>query len=89
MNNEIIIFEDQDIKLEVNMKDDTVWLNVHQLAILFDRYEKTIRKHINNALKEELDLVSTVANYATVDKSFLSDSLVAKFATSALFIFTF
>ena len=65
MKNEIIIFENQNIKLEVNMKDETVWLNREQLALLFDRDIKTIAKHINNALKEELDN-STVAKFATV-----------------------
>ena len=65
MNNEIILFENQNIKLEVNMKDETVWLNANQIAKLFDRDIKTIRKHINNALSEELDN-STVANFATV-----------------------
>ena len=67
MKNEIIIFENQDVKLEVNMKDETVWLNTEQMAKLFDRDYKTIRKHINNALKEELDN-SSVANFATVKK---------------------
>lgn len=52
--NEIILFEDEDIKLEVNMKDETVWLNRHQLSKLFHRDIKTIGKHINNVLKEEL-----------------------------------
>ena len=52
-------------KLEVNVKDETVWLNREQLSILFDRDIKTIGKHINNALKEELD-TSTVAKFATV-----------------------
>ena len=65
MNNEIIIFDNQKIRLEVNMKDETVWLNVKQMAELFDRDSKTIRKHINNALNEELD-GSTVAKFATV-----------------------
>ena len=64
MKNEIIIFENQDVKLEVNMKDETVWLNTDQIATLFDRDYKTIRKHINNALKEELDS-SVVANFST------------------------
>ena len=63
-NNEIIIFENQNVKLEVNMKDETVWLNREQLAQLFDRDIKTIGKHINNALKEELD-TSVVAKFAT------------------------
>ena len=49
------------------MKDETVWLNTEQMAELFDRDYKTIRKHINNALKEELDS-STVAKFATVQK---------------------
>ena len=52
MKNEIILFENQDVKLEVNMKDETVWLNREQLAKLFDRDVKTIGKHINNALNE-------------------------------------
>ena len=62
--NEIIIFEDQKVKLEVNMKDETVWLNREQLSKLFDRDIKTIGKHINNALEEELDN-SVVAKFAT------------------------
>ena len=65
MKNEILLFENQSVKLEVNMKDETVWLNREQLSILFDRDVKTIGKHINNALKEELDS-STVAKFATV-----------------------
>ena len=67
MKNEIIIFENQNVKLEVNMKDETVWLNTEQMAKLFDREYKTIRKHINNALEEELDN-STVAKFATIQK---------------------
>jgi len=67
LKNEIIIFENQEVKLEVNMKDETVWLNREQLSQLFDRDIKTIGKHINNALKEELE-ESTVAKFATVQK---------------------
>ena len=66
--NEIILFKNQGVKLEVNLKDDTVWLNRQQLAELFGRDVKTIGKHINNALKEELKGVPTVANFATVQK---------------------
>ena len=54
MKNEIVILENQNVKLEVNMKDETVWLNTEQMAELFDRNYKTIRKHINNTLEEEL-----------------------------------
>lgn len=65
--NEIILFENQNVKLEVNVKDETVWLNREQLSKLFGRDIKTIGKHINNGLKEELD-DSTVAKFATVRK---------------------
>lgn len=61
--NEIILFEDQSVKLEVNMQDETVWLNTEQMAQLFDRDYKTIRKHINNALKEELKDEVVVAKF--------------------------
>ena len=67
MKNEIILFENQNVKLEVNMKDETVWLNADQMALLFDRDYKTIRKHINNALEEELDY-SSVSKFATLQK---------------------
>ncbi len=67
MNNEIIKFVNGDLQLDVTVSPDneTVWLNRNQLAQLFDRDVKTIGKHINNALKEELD-DSTVAKFATV-----------------------
>ena len=68
-NNEIVIFETEDKKivLPVAMNNDTVWLNRNQMAELFDRDVKTIGKHINNALGEELAVDdSTVAKFATV-----------------------
>ena len=68
MDNEIILFENQEVKLEVNMKDETVWLNTNQMAKLFDRDYKTIRKHINNALKEELKYESVVAKFENTTK---------------------
>ena len=66
MENEIVLFEteDHEIKLNVAVENNTVWLNRKQLAELFGRDVKTIGKHINNALKEELDH-SVVANFAT------------------------
>ena len=64
MKNEIIIFENQDVKLEVNMKDETVWLSLDQIAKLFDRDKSVISRHIKNALQEELDN-SVVAKFAT------------------------
>lgn len=65
---EIVLFETEDksVSLPVEVKDETVWLNRNQMAELFERDVKTIGKHINNALREELDEKSTVANFATV-----------------------
>ena len=64
MKNEIILFENQNVKLEVNMKDETVWLSLEQMAKLFDRDKSVISRHIKKALEEELDDV-VVANFAT------------------------
>lgn len=66
---EIILYHpDEELKLEVRLEGETVWLNRQQLSILFDRDVKTIGKHVNNALKEELAGLATVAKFATVQK---------------------
>ena len=67
MKNELITFKDGTLELNVpvSWEQETVWLTRSQMAKLFERDVKTIGKHINNALKEELDR-STVANFATV-----------------------
>ena len=52
MKNEIILFENQNVKLEVNMKDETVWLNQEQMAKLFGKDRKTITRHIQNIYKD-------------------------------------
>ena len=65
--NEIILFENQGVKLEVNLKDETVWLNLEQMTELFNRDKSVLSRHINNIYKEgELDRNSTVAKFATV-----------------------
>ena len=64
----ILYQPDNEVKLEVRLEDETVWLNRQQLSVLFDRDIKTIGKHVNNALKEELAGMATVANFATVQK---------------------
>lgn len=69
LNNKIVIYQSKDghTQLDVKLEGETVWLNRQQLAELFDRDVKTIGKHINNALKEELnDGIATVAKFATV-----------------------
>lgn len=64
---EIVMYQpDETIRLEVRMDHETVWLNRQQMAALFDRDIKTIGKHINNALREELRNLSTVAKFAIV-----------------------
>ena len=65
MKNEIIIFENQNIKLEVNMKDETVWLNTEQMSELFGRDRTVILRHINNIFKEsELNKNEVCAKFA-------------------------
>ena len=65
-NGEIVVYQPDEItRLEVMVENETVWLNRHQLALLFDRDIKTIGKHINNALNEELSGLAVVANFAT------------------------
>ena len=68
MKNEIVLFENQGVKLEVNLKDETVWLSTEQMAKLFDRDYKTINKHIKNALEEELANQVVVAKFANTTK---------------------
>ena len=66
---EIVVYQPDDItRLEVRLKDETVWLNRQQIALLFGRDVKTIGKHINNALTEELSDIPTVANFAIVQE---------------------
>lgn len=65
MKNEIILFENQNVKLEVNMKDETVWLSLDQMAKLFDRDRTVIKRHINNIFKEkELNEKEVCAKFA-------------------------
>jgi len=68
MKNEIILYRPNETAehIEVRVENETVWLNRNQIALLFGRDVKTIGKHINNALKEELDGIPTVAKFATV-----------------------
>ena len=69
MKNEIILFENQNVKLEVNMKDETVWLSQQQMALLFNSSRTNIIEHINNIYsEEELDKVSTCQNFRQVQK---------------------
>lgn len=68
MKDEIVIFETEDrsVSLPVVLENETVWLTRIQMAELFERDVKTIGKHVNNALKEELkEETAVVAKFAT------------------------
>lgn len=66
---EVAIYNpDDSIRLEVRLENETVWLNRAQISLLFDRDVKTIGKHINSALAEELKGVPTVAKFATLQQ---------------------
>ena len=65
---EIVVYktaQDGGLQLEVKIEDETVWLSRQQLSELYGRDIKTIGKHINNALREELKGFSVVAKFAT------------------------
>lgn len=67
-DSEFIIFktEDSSISVAVRMQDDTVWLSIDQMAMLFERDKSTISRHIKNIFEEgELNKNSVVANFAT------------------------
>ena len=66
-NDQIIIYQTSDGKtqIDVHMENETVWLNAEQMALLFERDSKTIRKHIDNAIWEELAGDVVVAKFAT------------------------
>ena len=81
MKNEIVIFENQNVKLEVNMKDETVWLNLDQISQLFGRDKSVISRHIKNALEEELKEDSSALEKTSIVEQ---KSVIAFFATTAL-----
>ena len=63
----IIVYNDGELELKVSLENETVWLNRNQIAELFGRDVKTIGKHITNVFNDgELEQISTVANFATV-----------------------
>ena len=67
---QIVIYKDENnaIQLEVRMDGEMIWLTRQQLATLFGRDYKTISKHINNALREELADEVVVAKFANTTK---------------------
>lgn len=80
MKNEIILFEDQNVKLEVNMKDETVWLSQQQMAKLFERNIGVISRHIKNIFDEELDENSNLQKMQIAN----SDKLVSFYSLDVI-----
>lgn len=69
MDGEVVIYNPDDtVRIEVRIKDETVWIDRNQMSRLFDRDIKTIGKHIGNAKREELKGLSTVVHFATVQQ---------------------
>lgn len=69
MKNEIVLFENQGVTLEVNLKDETVWLTQAQMAKLFNTSRTNIIDHINNVYTDnELEKKSTCQNFRQVRK---------------------
>ena len=68
LTGEIVMYQpDETIRLEVRTDGETVWLSANQMAILFDRDEKTVRKHINNVFSEGEVLKEINTHFLRVD----------------------
>ena len=82
MKNEIVLFKNQNVKLEVNMKDETVWLSLDQMAKLFGRDRTVITRHINNIFNDkELEKKEVCAKFAHTTQH---GALTNKFQTRKL-----
>ena len=69
MKNEIVLFKNQNVKLEVNMKDETVWLSLDQMSKLFGRDRTVITRHINNIFNDkELEKNEVCAKFTHTTK---------------------
>lgn len=79
MEDKIFIYQtaDGETTIDVKLEQETVWLSANQMALLFDRDDKTIRKHINNAIVEELADSVVVAKFATTTQHGAIDGKMA------------
>ena len=66
----LVVFNAEDLELEVKVDEDneTVWLNLNEIAMLFDRDKSVISRHIKNILTEELEKEEVIAKFATTTK---------------------
>lgn len=70
-NSELVIYESKsgDIKLDVNLENETVWLSLEQMSKLFGRDKSVISRHIRHVFEEEeLEIEKVVAKFATTTK---------------------
>jgi len=69
-NSSIVLYkaEDNSIQLDVKLENEMVWITAQQMAVLFGRDVKTIRKHINNAKREELAGLVVGAKFASTSR---------------------
>lgn len=79
MEDKIFIYQtaDGETTIDVKLEQETVWLSANQMALLFDRDDKTIRKHINNAIVEELADSVVVVKFATTTQHGAIDGKMA------------
>ncbi len=66
----LVVFNDDNLELEVKVdkENETVWLNLDEIAKLFDRDKSVISRHIKNILDEELEKEEVIAKFATTTK---------------------
>ncbi len=71
MGGEVLLYQAPDgkVKLDVRLEQETIWLNLNQMAALFERDKSVISRHLRNIYKEgELEEKATVAFFATVQQ---------------------
>lgn len=69
MENQIVIYQTENgqTSIEVRLENENVWLSANQMSVLFDRDEKTIRKHINNVFSEKELVKENNTHFLRVD----------------------
>lgn len=69
MENQFVIYQTENgqTSIEVRLENENVWLSANQMSVLFDRDEKTIRKHINNVFSEKELVKENNTHFLRVD----------------------
>lgn len=80
VDNSIVIYKGADGKteLQVNIKKDTLWLSLDQIAAVFQKNKSTISRHIKNIFAtNELERDQVVANFATTAKDTMKQVILS------------